>query len=281
MPISHRMYAMSGKVARRQDAADRGAFECRADRGARRYGAVPAKPRRTNKHPRVAHASRRRDLPCLPRPRRSAVHRGRRRARAVPRRAGAARGEMRASTTRRKARGWKAAQKGMDDEDQQSATARGGRGVPVLGAVPHGPVPTVRRRHRSRKRRSASRGRRSPSSWIARSGSFATTPSRVAPPSGRTPRSSCCQGGRRPPRPARHGVGRADRRGRRGTGDPGHPDRGGADRRRRGGARGRACRSGAAEMLTAIAGTVALLVVFAAVGGSASLARRWRGARRS
>ena len=59
MPISHRMYAMSGKVARRRTLPIAEAFEAAliaALDDAERY---PPKPRRTNKHPRVAHASRR------------------------------------------------------------------------------------------------------------------------------------------------------------------------------------------------------------------------------
>lgn len=59
LPISHRLYAMSGKVARRRTLPIAEAFEAAliaALDDAERY---PPKPRRTNKHPRVAHASRR------------------------------------------------------------------------------------------------------------------------------------------------------------------------------------------------------------------------------
>lgn len=58
LPISHRLYAMSGKVARRRTLPIAEAFEAAliaALDDAERY---PPKPRRTNKHPRVAHASR-------------------------------------------------------------------------------------------------------------------------------------------------------------------------------------------------------------------------------
>ena len=59
LPISHRLYAMAGKVARRRTLPIAEAFEAAliaALDDAERY---PPKPRRTNKHPRVAHASRR------------------------------------------------------------------------------------------------------------------------------------------------------------------------------------------------------------------------------
>lgn len=59
LPISHRLYAMAGKVARRRtlpiaEALERALIAALDD--AERY---PPKPRRTCKHPRVAHASRR------------------------------------------------------------------------------------------------------------------------------------------------------------------------------------------------------------------------------
>jgi hypothetical protein len=59
LPISHRLYATAGKVARRRTLPIVEAFEAAliaALDDAERY---PPKPRRTNKHPRVAHASRR------------------------------------------------------------------------------------------------------------------------------------------------------------------------------------------------------------------------------
>lgn len=59
LPISHRLYAMAGKVARRRtlpiaEALERALIAALDD--AERY---PPKPRRTCKRPRVAHASRR------------------------------------------------------------------------------------------------------------------------------------------------------------------------------------------------------------------------------
>ena len=59
LPISHRLYATAGKVARRRTLPIVEAFEAAliaALDDAERY---PPKPRRTCKHPRVAHASRR------------------------------------------------------------------------------------------------------------------------------------------------------------------------------------------------------------------------------
>ena len=59
LPISHRLYATAGKVARRRTLPIVEAFEAAliaALDDAERY---PPKPRRTNKHPRVAHASQR------------------------------------------------------------------------------------------------------------------------------------------------------------------------------------------------------------------------------
>lgn len=59
LPISHRLYAMAGKVARRRTLPIAEAFEralVAALDDAERY---PPKPRRTCKRPRVAHAARR------------------------------------------------------------------------------------------------------------------------------------------------------------------------------------------------------------------------------
>ena len=59
LPISHRLYATAGKVARRRTLPIVEAFEAAliaALDDAERY---PPTPRRTNKHPRVAHASQR------------------------------------------------------------------------------------------------------------------------------------------------------------------------------------------------------------------------------
>ena len=60
LPISHRLYAMAGKVARRRTLPIAEAFEralIAALDDAERY---PAPKRRTCKHPRVAHAAVRR-----------------------------------------------------------------------------------------------------------------------------------------------------------------------------------------------------------------------------
>lgn len=58
LPISHRLYAMSSKVARRRTLPIAEAFELALIAALDDAEQFPARPRRTCKHPRVAHASR-------------------------------------------------------------------------------------------------------------------------------------------------------------------------------------------------------------------------------
>lgn len=59
LPISHRLYAMAGKVARRRTLPIAESFERALVAALADAEQFPVRPRRTNKHPRVAHASRR------------------------------------------------------------------------------------------------------------------------------------------------------------------------------------------------------------------------------
>lgn len=59
LPISHRLYAMAGKVARRRTLPIAEAFERALVAALDDAERFPPKPRRTCKRPRVAHASRR------------------------------------------------------------------------------------------------------------------------------------------------------------------------------------------------------------------------------
>lgn len=59
MPISHRLYAMAGKVARRRRQPIVEAFEAALIAALDDAERFPARPRKTCKHPRVAHASQR------------------------------------------------------------------------------------------------------------------------------------------------------------------------------------------------------------------------------
>lgn len=59
LAISHRLYAMTGKAARRRTLPIAEAFEAALVVALDDAERFPTRPRRTNKHPRVAHASRR------------------------------------------------------------------------------------------------------------------------------------------------------------------------------------------------------------------------------
>jgi len=59
LPISHRLYAMAGKVARRRTLPIVEAFERALIAALDDAERFPPRPRRTCKRPRVAHASRR------------------------------------------------------------------------------------------------------------------------------------------------------------------------------------------------------------------------------